>query len=44
MPQTVKAFLGGTLAFDPDAECAHHSGETHDCNGGSHDCGHGCRH
>ena len=42
--EAVKAFLGGTLAFDPDAECAHHSGEAHDCNGGNHDCGHGCSH
>ena len=38
----VAALLGGNLAYNPDIQCSHHSGEHHDCgHGGEHDCGHG---
>ncbi len=41
----VKAFLEGSLAYDPDAMCSHH-GADHKCGdheGHGHDCGsHGC--
>ena len=34
----VKAFLAGTLGYDPDVHCHHHEhGAGHDCAG--HDCG-----
>lgn len=43
----VEALLNGTLAYDPDARCAHHDGDhEHTCGGheahgtcGSHTCG-----
>ena len=41
--EAVQAFLGGTLAFDPDVHCTHHDhahGEGHSC--GSHGCGGHC--
>ena len=44
----VKAYLDGTLAFNPDVKCTHHEGhgEGHTCGGhheGGHSCGsHGC--
>ena len=35
--QAVKALIGGTLQYDPDAHCDHHG------HGGAHTCGnHGC--
>ena len=40
----VKSFISGSLAYDPDARCNHHShehGEGHNC--GEHSCGsHNC--
>ena len=41
--EAVQAFLGGTLAFDPNVHCTHHDhahGEGHSC--GSHGCGGHC--
>lgn len=41
--EAVLAFLGGTLAFDPNVHCTHHDhahGEGHSC--GSHGCGGHC--
>ena len=41
--EAVQAFLGGTLAFDPNVQCTHHDhahGEDHSC--GSHGCGGHC--
>ncbi|MDO5416271.1 MAG: NifB/NifX family molybdenum-iron cluster-binding protein [Lachnospiraceae bacterium] len=45
--QQVKAFLAGSLDYNPDTVCSHHEhhGEGHDCgnHGEGHDCGsHGC--
>ena len=43
--EAVKAFISGTLAFDPDAACSHHGHgeEGHSC--GSHSCSdHHCGH
>lgn len=40
----VKAYLEGTLAYQPDVRCSHH-GEEHTCGGHSHSCQeekHGC--
>jgi len=40
--EAVKAFIGGSLAFDPEAKCDHHGshhGEGHNCGQGS--CGEG---
>lgn len=48
-----KAFVDGTLAYDPDVRCNHHGeghGEGHNCGGhGEHDghehsCGGACKH
>lgn len=38
----VNALLGGTLGFNPNANCDHHNhhGEGHAC--GDHGCGHNC--
>ena len=42
--EAVQAFLAGTLAYNPDEECAHH-GEHHDGVCGDHGCGdHDCGH
>ena len=39
--EAVKAFLGGSLSFDPDVMCSHHSHSAgHSC--GSHSCGGSC--
>lgn len=41
----VEAYLSGTLAYNPDVKCDHHShGEGHSCNHGEegHACGHKC--
>jgi len=42
--EAVKAFLAGTLSYNPDVHCDHHAhGEGHSC--GEHSCGeekHGC--
>ena len=42
--EAVQSFLNGTLAYNPDVQCSHHThGEDHSC--GSHGCGedkHGC--
>ena len=36
--EAVRAFLAGTLAYDPDVHCDHHEhGHGHDC--GEHSCG-----
>ena len=40
----IKAYLEGTLAYQPDVHCSHH-GEGHTCGGHSHSCQeekHGC--
>ncbi|MCR4675668.1 MAG: DUF134 domain-containing protein [Sphaerochaetaceae bacterium] len=41
--EVVKAFLGGTLEYDPNTECHHHDHEEgHQCgHGEGHECGHG---
>lgn len=40
--EAVRAFIAGTLAYDPDVHCDHHEhGQEHSCNGHScehHDC------
>ncbi len=40
--EAVDAYLSGSLAFDPDAQCNHHHGEGeehgHGCHGGDHGC------
>jgi predicted Fe-Mo cluster-binding NifX family protein len=39
----MKDFLNGTLNYNPDTMCSHHShehGEGHDCHGGGHSCHH----
>ena len=41
--KAVEAYLNDTLAYDPDAKCAHHDhehGEDHTC--GEHGCGGNC--
>ena len=41
----VKAYLAGTLGYDPQVHCDHHDhehGEGHGCHGGDHDCGGYC--
>lgn len=46
--EAVKAYLAGSLAYDPDAKCDHHDheGEGHSCgghgHGGDHHCGGHC--
>lgn len=44
----VRAYLNGTLQYDPDTTCSHHHGEGHSCgghHGNDHKCGnHGCKH
>lgn len=43
--EAVKAFLNGTLQFDPDSACDHHGHhEDHDCDEHEHDCGDHCCH
>ena len=42
--EAVKAYLGGSLLYNPDIECAHHEHEHHGSCGehgcGEHHCGH----
>ena len=40
--EAVEALLNGTLGYNPDVKCDHHShhGEGHTCGG--HGCGHNC--
>ena len=41
--EAVAALLAGSLAYDPDVQCAHHHEEGHECRSGA--CGedkHGC--
>lgn len=41
--EQVKAFLAGSLSYDPDTQCSHHHGEGHSCHDhDSHTCGHHC--
>lgn len=42
--QAVQELIQGTLVFNPDVMCSHHSGEGHhSCGSGNHTCGeHGC--
>ena len=41
----VEALLAGTLQYQPDVSCSHHSdGHGHDHACGSHGCGHGSCH
>ncbi len=41
--EAVKAFVEGSLSYDPAAKCDHHEhGEGHTC--GDHGCGGSCRH
>lgn len=45
--EAVKAFLAGTLGYDPNVHCDHHDHETgHSCgshgNEEGHSCSHGC--
>lgn len=43
--EAVKAFLNGTLNFDPDSACDHHGHhEDHDCGEHDHSCGDHCCH
>ena len=43
--EVMKSFLNGTLNYNPDTMCSHHShehgdGEGHNCHGGGHSCHH----
>ena len=38
--EAVEAFLGGALAFNPNACCNHHHEGGHSCGDHHHDCGH----
>ncbi len=42
--EAAEAFVGGTLNYDPNAQCDHHDHEhEHDCGSHGHTCGdHGC--
>lgn len=42
--EAVKAYLAGSLAYDPDAKCDHHDheGEGHSCGGHGHGDDHHC--
>ena len=43
--EAVKAFLSGSLMYNPDVKCSHHEhhGEGHDCSSqGGHHCGGHC--
>lgn len=46
--EAVRAFLAGTLGYDPDVHCDHHDhSDGHSCGDGGHSCGsgsHGCGH
>ena len=37
--ESVKALLGGTLAFDPNTMCNHHHDGAHQCGEHKHGCG-----
>ena len=42
--EAIKAFVTGTLDFDPNVHCSHHDNGEHDCGGEHHCGGHGSDH